>query len=83
VNSIVLEQVVREVVGEHGKLTAPIATVGSGANLFDLGMDSQAVIRVLLGIEDRLDISFPDDALTRDTFSSITTILAALSKVDA
>ncbi len=82
-SSVVLEQAVRDVVGEHGKLTQPIATVGSTSNLFDLGMDSQAVIRVLLAIEDRLDISFPDDALTRDTFTSIDAILAALSKVEA
>ncbi len=74
----VLEQVVREVLGEHGKLTQPIGRVDSVANLFDLGMDSQAVIRVLLAIEDRLDVSFPDHALTRDTFSSVDAILVAL-----
>ena len=75
-----LEQAVRKVLAEQGRLAEVAASADVGANLFDLGLDSQAVIRVMLGIEDELDITFADDALTRDTFSSIAAILAAIAK---
>ena len=77
-NHIQVEEAVRRVLAAHGKLAVDAAAVDAKANLFDLGMDSQAVIRVMLGIEDELDISFPDEALTRDTFASIHAIMSAL-----
>ena len=78
-----LEQSVRAVLAAHGKLTQDAKTIAASQGLFDIGMDSQAVIRVMLAIEEDLDLSFPDDALNRDTFCTIDTIVAALKRATA
>ena len=75
-----LEAAVRKVLAEQAKLIVGADSADVDACLFDLGLDSQAVIRVMLGIEDDLDITFADDMLTRDTFFSIASIVSAVAK---
>ncbi|QHE59798.1 acyl carrier protein [Rossellomorea vietnamensis] len=47
-------------------------------NLGDLGIDSMASIEVLLEIEENYNISFPDELLTADTFSSAKSLWESL-----
>ena len=44
-------------------------------------MTSHASISVMLGLEDAFDVEFPDRMLTREVFSSIASIRAALSEL--
>ena len=75
-----IEQAVRKVLAEQGRLAVGVDTLRLDDSLFDLGLDSQAVIRVMLGVEDALDITFSDEALKRDTFASIASIAAAVAE---
>jgi acyl carrier protein len=61
----------REIVGAHGKLTKPIATISDDADLFSAGLDSLAVVNIMLAIEDMFEVEFRDDLLNRASFSSI------------
>ncbi|WP_152656267.1 phosphopantetheine-binding protein [Oceanobacillus sp. CFH 90083] len=46
------------------------ASLHSGVNLKELGLDSMSSIELLLELEDYYDITIPDEFLTEETFSS-------------
>ncbi len=65
------EQLVREVLGQQGGLGEHARTLGDQEPLFDHGLTSLASARVMLGLEHRLGVEFPEQLLSRETFSSI------------
>ncbi len=67
-------QEIREVLAECGQLAVPIETLDDNSDLFASGLDSLAIVNVLIGIEERFDVEFPDEFLSRRSFSSITTL---------
>ena len=72
-----MNEIIRAVLREHGRLAVPIERLSAGDDLFAAGLDSTAVFSVMLALEDRFDIEIPDRLLTRRSFSS----LAALEQV--
>jgi acyl carrier protein len=50
-------------------------------NLYDAGMTSFASVQIMLAIEERFDIEFPEEMLTRRTFASLANIADAVSKL--
>ena len=77
-----LEQTVRLVLAQQAKLVQPVEATPAQADLFDLGMDSHAAVRVMLALEERLGVEFPNDRLTRATFSTVDAIVQALSECE-
>jgi acyl carrier protein len=73
-----LRDELRRIVAAHGKLSMPIETVGDEADLFALGMDSLAVVNVMLSIEDRFGIEVPDAMLNRRSFATVATLAHGL-----
>ena len=69
------------VLAEHGRLPVPPDTLGESDDLYAAGMTSHASISVMLGLEDAFDVEFPDRMLTREVFSSIASIRAALDEL--
>lgn len=65
----------------HGKLTVAADSLALDADLHAAGMSSHASVNVMLAIEDALDIEFPDALLTKETFSSIARIDAAVQSL--
>lgn len=53
--------------------------IGESDDLFASGMTSHQTVQVMLGLEDEFEIEFPDDMLTRSTFSSIDAMTRAVS----
>ncbi|WP_448511928.1 acyl carrier protein [Photorhabdus laumondii] len=49
--------------------------------LSDLGIDSMAIIDMILEIEEKLNITIPDDRLTEDYFYSINKIFETISEI--
>ena len=58
-------------------------SIGDEQDLFAAGMSSHASVNVMLALEDRFDIEFPDRMLTRGVFESISGISAAISELQA
>lgn len=52
--------------------------VGPDTDLWDAGMDSLLSVSLLVALEDEFDVEFPDELLTRETFSSVDRITAAV-----
>jgi acyl carrier protein len=74
---------IRDVLGQHGRLPVDPTTLASGDDLFEAGMSSHASVNVMLGLEDRFDIEFPDAMLTRSSFSSIGAIADAVAQLQS
>ncbi len=73
----------REIIAAHGKLSTPIDQLGDDADLFAAGMDSLAVVNVMLSIEERFGLELPDAMLNRRSFASISALEGALRSVAA
>lgn len=69
------------VLAEHGRLPVPPDSLAEDDDLYAAGMTSHASISVMLGLEDAFDVEFPDRMLTREVFSSISSIRAALAEL--
>jgi acyl carrier protein len=48
------------------------------ANLFDLGLDSLRVLRLLVFIEEDLGVMLPDSAITPETIGSVRAVLSLI-----
>jgi acyl carrier protein len=78
-----LKDQIRQVLAEHARLAVPIGTLDDQADLFLAGMTSHASVNVMLALEDRFEIEFPDSMLRKSTFQSVAAINAALSKLQS
>jgi acyl carrier protein len=74
---------IRGVLAEQARLPVDPGSLGVDEDLFGAGMTSHASVNVMLALEDRFDIEFPDAMLTRDAFSSIGAIASAVSSLKA
>ena len=72
------ETAVREVLAEHARLPVDVDSLGVEDDLFQAGMSSHASVNVMLALEDRFDIEFPDAMLKRSAFESIEAITGAV-----
>ncbi len=73
-----MDEAIRAIIATHGRLTRPVAEVAGGDDLFALGMTSHAAVNVMLAIEDRFAIEFPDAAMSKSTFSTLDSLAAAV-----
>ena len=76
-----VEEQIREVLSVSGRLAVPLGTLDREADLFGVGLDSLAIVNVLMSLEERFDIELPDELLSRRSFSSIATIEAIVAKL--
>ena len=65
---------IRDILAQNGRLAVPVQELADDADLFAAGLDSLAIVNVLMSIEERFDIELPDELLSRRSFSSIATI---------
>lgn len=73
--------VIREILVQHGRLQGDIVNLSADADLYSAGLTSLATVGVMLAIEDRYDVEFPETLLTRGTFRSILSIAEAVSEL--
>jgi acyl carrier protein len=72
---------IREILAQNGRLAVPIDKLDDNADLFAAGLDSLAIVNVLMSLEERFDIELPDELLQRKSFSSIATINSVVSRL--
>jgi acyl carrier protein len=76
-----IEDQIRTVLREHGRLSNDIGLLESSADLYQAGMTSHASVNVMLALEGAFDVEFPDHMLKRNVFGSIASIRAALGNL--
>jgi acyl carrier protein len=78
-----MEDKIRTVLLEHGKLPVDLASVSDSDDLYSAGMTSHASVNVMLALEDAFDVEFPDAMLRKSTFASVSAIRDALGTIGA
>jgi acyl carrier protein len=72
---------IRSILKEHGKLSVDIAGLSDDADLYQAGLTSHASVNVMLALEGKFDIEFPDRMLKRNVFESVSAIRAAIEEL--
>jgi acyl carrier protein len=73
-----MDETIRSILTEHGRLPVDVGTLGEGEDLFEAGMTSHASVNVMLALEEEFDIEFPETMLRKSTFESIAAIREAV-----
>ena len=78
-----MEDRIRTVLREHGKLPVDLASLSDEDDLYRAGMTSHASVNVMLALENAFDVEFPDHMLKRSVFESVTALRAAIDEMVA
>lgn len=71
----------RQILKTHGRLGDVADTIADTGDLFEAGLDSLAIVNVMLAVEEKFDIELPDEMLSRQTFSSIAMLRKAVEQM--
>ena len=72
---------IREVVTQHARLAVSVATLADDGDLYQAGMSSHASVNLMLALEERFEIEFPERMLRRRSFESVAAIRAAVQEL--
>lgn len=72
---------IREIVVQHGRLTVDVKSLDEDCDLYGVGLTSLATVGIMLALEDRFEVEFPESMLSRGTFRSIASIAEAVSNL--
>lgn len=72
---------IRNIVKEHGRLSVDVTTLADDADLYAAGLTSHASVNLMLALEAKFDIEFPERMLRRKSFESIAAMKAAISEL--
>lgn len=78
-----MQDQVRQILAQNGRLAVPVDSLSEEADLFAAGLDSLAIVNVLMNIEEHFDIELPDELLSRRTFASIGAITRVVADLTA
>jgi acyl carrier protein len=69
---------IRAILRTHGRLAVDVSTLSDRSDLYEAGLTSHASVNLMLALEDRFDVEFPEQMLRRGAFASIAAIRAGL-----
>jgi acyl carrier protein len=69
-----ISQEIRQILEKHGHLATSVDALDDAADLYRAGLTSHASVNVMLALEARFDIEFPDRMLGRGVFRTIASI---------
>jgi len=76
-----VDEQIRAVVAEHGRLPVDVAALEVDDDLFRAGLTSHASVNLMLALEEAFDIEFPESMLRKSTFESISSIAEAIGEL--
>lgn len=72
---------IREIVAQQGRLSVDVFGLDETSDLYSAGLTSLATVGIMLALEDRFDIEFPESMLSRKTFNSVASISEAVAQL--
>lgn len=72
---------IRAILKEHGRLSTDVATLSEESDLYQAGLTSHASVNVMLALEGKFDIEFPDRMLKRSVFETMGAMRAAVDEL--
>jgi acyl carrier protein len=79
-DSDIVEEI-RALLRGHARLAVDPGTLREDADLYQAGLTSHASVNLMLALEERFEVEFPDRLLRRRAFGSITSIREALEEL--
>jgi len=76
-----LESEIRALIARERYLALDVAALGDRDDLYRAGLTSHDTVNLMLALEDRFGVEFPDRLLTRRTFQTIADLAAALREL--
>jgi len=76
-----VDESIRSILAEHGRLSVDATQLNDGDDLYRVGLTSHSTVNVMLALEDAFEIEIPDTMLRKSTFQSVASIRAALIEV--
>jgi len=74
---------IRAIVKEHARLSVDVVGLAEDADLYQAGLTSHASVNLMLALEDKFGVEFPDRMLRRGVFGSLASIKAAIEELTA
>lgn len=74
-------QTIRTLIADHGRLPVAVDTLSSDQDLYSAGLTSFAAVQLMLALEDRFDVEFPEQMLNRRSFASIDAIAGCIHQL--
>lgn len=72
---------IRDILAQHGRLQQDAQGLDVEGDLYSAGLTSLATVGVMLALEERFDIEFPETLMSRGTFRSIGSIAQAVASL--
>ncbi|MGX1102891.1 MULTISPECIES: acyl carrier protein [Bradyrhizobium] len=72
---------IRALLEQQPMISLDFNTITDDTNLYDAGLTSFATVQVMLALEEEFNIEFPEAMLTRRTFSSLSNVADAVSRL--
>jgi len=72
---------IRAILRDHGRLAVDVDRLADESNLYEGGLTSHASVTLMLALEERFDIEFPERMLRRGAFASIAAIRTSLEEL--
>lgn len=69
-----IEDTIRNILREFGRLAVDASALNDDSNLYDAGLTSHGSVNLMLAIEERFDVEFPDRLMQRGSFATIAAI---------
>ena len=74
-------QTIRSLITEHGRLPVPVESLADDRDLYAAGLTSFAAVQLMLALEERFDVEFPEHMLNRRSFASIDAIAGCIHQL--
>ncbi len=78
---MVSDEVIKDILRQNEAISGLVDTLGENDDLFEKGLDSFGSVQLMLALEERFEVEFPDSLLNRRSFSSIRTIRETVTKL--
>ncbi|HET9958004.1 MAG TPA: acyl carrier protein [Polyangiaceae bacterium] len=72
---------IREILQQHARLGVDANSLSPDSDLYDAGLTSHATVNLMLALEDRFQVEFPDELMDRGSFASISSIRSAIEQI--
>ena len=79
--SVDMTEQIRSILREHGRLAVDVEGLDDQSDLYQAGLTSHASVNLMLALEERFDVEFPERMLRRRAFASVAAIRAALDEL--
>lgn len=76
-----MDSEIRAILREHVRLSVDVDTLDAESDLYRAGMTSHASVNLMLALEDKYGVEFPERMLRRRTFETISAIRGAIQEL--